>query len=199
MVLGMEVAAMKFDWVTRGACDVLRVDSPGGPTTYRVGPGKDSRWSAWTIVRSIVTHAESYDTREAARKACEYAAVAASQMSIDTSGAELAREFNASRQLGASLRRIQAWQNKQFGKPTNIRALLNKLRGEIDEIQAAVDAGDMAGAREEVCDVVFMVVGFMSAIDMTHADLFDELESKLPRNEARTWTLLDNGEWKGSK
>jgi hypothetical protein len=44
-----------------------------------------------------------------------------------------------------------------------------------------------------------MVVGFMSAIDMTHADLFDELESKLPINEARTWTLLDNGEWKGSK
>lgn len=199
MVLGMEVVAMAFDWVQRGGYDVLWVNTPGAPTTYRVGPVEDGKWSAWTISRSMVTNSATYDTRPAARKACEEAAVIASQMSIDTSGADRAREYNASRQLGAALKRVQAWQDNQFGKPTNIPATLNKLRGEVDEIAEAFAAGDMAEVREEVCDVVFMVAAFMRAIDMSHSDLFDGLETKLAYNKTRKWTLLDNGQWKGSK
>ena len=190
---------MKFDWVQRGGYDVLWVDTPGAPTTYRVGPADDGKWSAWTIVRGMVTNSETYDTRLAARNACEDAAVIASQMTLDTSGADRAREYNASRQLGAALKRIQAWQDGQFGKPTNIPATLSKLRGEVDEIADAFAAGDMAEVREEVCDVVFMVAAVMRAIDMSHADLFDGLEAKLAHNKTRKWTQLDNGEWKGSK
>ena len=89
---------------------------------------------------------------------------------------------------------IQAFQTQYYGKP-NLRGVTAKLSEEVEEFAAEVDGGDTEAAKEELADVLFLVMDNARALGMDPDDLARVAAKKLEKNKARKWAQDENGVW----
>jgi NTP pyrophosphatase (non-canonical NTP hydrolase) len=85
---------------------------------------------------------------------------------------------------------ICAWGDATFGKVSDLSALIARARGELDELEQAVRAGDMAEAGREAADVVILLHRLVALAGM---DLNEQVDGKMAINRARTWKAAGDG------
>jgi NTP pyrophosphatase (non-canonical NTP hydrolase) len=85
---------------------------------------------------------------------------------------------------------IRVWGDATFGEVKDLAALTARARGELDELEAALRAGDMAEAGREAADVVILLHRLVALAGM---DLSEEVDAKMAINRARTWKAAGDG------
>jgi NTP pyrophosphatase (non-canonical NTP hydrolase) len=85
---------------------------------------------------------------------------------------------------------ICIWGDETFGKVSDLSALVARARGELDELDAAVRAGDKAGIGGEAADVAILLHRLVA---LAGSDLAAEVDAKMKINRARTWKRAGGG------
>lgn len=85
---------------------------------------------------------------------------------------------------------IRVWGDATFGEVKDLAALVSRARGELDELEQAVRAGDMAEAGREAADVVILLHRLVALAGM---DLNEQVDGKMAINRARTWKAAGDG------
>lgn len=85
---------------------------------------------------------------------------------------------------------IRVWGDETFGEVKNLAALVARARGELDELEQAVRAGDLAEAGREAADVVILLHRLVALAGM---DLNEQVDAKMAINRARTWKAAGDG------
>lgn len=85
---------------------------------------------------------------------------------------------------------IRDWGDETFGKVSDLAALLVRARGELDELEQAVRAGDKAEAGREAADVVILLHRLVALAGM---DLNEQVDAKMAINRARKWKAAGDG------
>jgi NTP pyrophosphatase (non-canonical NTP hydrolase) len=85
---------------------------------------------------------------------------------------------------------IRVWGDATFGEVNDLAALVARARGEMDELEQALRAGDMAEAGREAADVVILLHRLVALAGM---DLNEQVDAKMAINRARTWKAAGDG------
>ena len=85
---------------------------------------------------------------------------------------------------------IRVWGDETFGEVKDLAALVIRARGELDELEQAVRAGDMAEAGKEAADVVILLHRLVALAGM---DLTAQVDAKMAINRARKWKAAGDG------
>ena len=85
---------------------------------------------------------------------------------------------------------IRVWGDATFGEVKDLAALVSRARGELDELEQAVRAGDVAEAGREAADVVILLHRLVALAGM---DLNEQVDAKMAINRARTWKAAGDG------
>jgi NTP pyrophosphatase (non-canonical NTP hydrolase) len=85
---------------------------------------------------------------------------------------------------------IRVWGDETFGEVKDLAALVARARGELDELEEAVRAGDIAEAGREAADVVILLHRLVALAGM---DLNEQVDAKMAINRARTWKAAGDG------
>ncbi len=85
---------------------------------------------------------------------------------------------------------IRVWGDATFGEVKDLAALVSRARGELDELEQAVRAGDMAEAGREAADVVILLHRLVALAGM---DLNEQVDAKMAINRERTWKAAGDG------
>ncbi|GGY54719.1 dATP/dGTP pyrophosphohydrolase domain-containing protein [Parvularcula lutaonensis] len=88
-------------------------------------------------------------------------------------------------------RSIRAWGRETFGDPETLAPLVERARLELDELAAAVAAGEPdAAVKLEAADVAILlhrIVGILGG------ELSDAVDAKMAINRARRWNVSGDG------
>lgn len=82
------------------------------------------------------------------------------------------------------------WGDATFGKVGDLAALVARARGELDELEEAVRAGDLAEAGREAADVAILLHRLVALAGM---DLNEQVDAKMVVNRARKWKAAGDG------
>lgn len=85
---------------------------------------------------------------------------------------------------------IRVWGDATFGEVKDLAALVARARGEMDELEQALRAGDLAEAGKEAADVVILLHRLVALAGM---DLNEQVDAKMAINRARTWKAAGDG------
>lgn len=85
---------------------------------------------------------------------------------------------------------IREWGDATFGEARDLTALVARARGEMDELEQALRAGDHAEAGREAADVVILL--HRLAAILGH-DLNEQVDAKMQVNRARKWKAAGDG------
>jgi NTP pyrophosphatase (non-canonical NTP hydrolase) len=85
---------------------------------------------------------------------------------------------------------IREWGDATFGAPSDLTALLARARVEMDELEQAVRAGDIAEAGREAADVVILLHRLVGLIGL---ELSEQVDAKMQVNRARKWRAAGDG------
>lgn len=85
---------------------------------------------------------------------------------------------------------IRVWGDATFGEVKDLAALVARARGEMDELEQALRAGDLAEAGREAADVVILLHRLVALAGM---DLNEQVDAKMAINRARTWKAAGDG------
>ncbi len=85
---------------------------------------------------------------------------------------------------------IRVWGDATFGEVKDLTALVSRARGELDELEEAIRARDMAEAGREAADVVILLHRLVALAGM---DLNEQVDTKMAINRARTWNVEGDG------
>jgi len=85
---------------------------------------------------------------------------------------------------------IAAWGEAAFGPVNDLSVLTRRARTELDELEAALAAGDLAHAAEEAADVVILLHRLAA---LTGADLAAAVDAKMKINRQRQWRPSGDG------
>ncbi len=85
---------------------------------------------------------------------------------------------------------ICEWGDATFGEVKDLAALVARARGELDELEEAVRAGDMTEAGREAADVVILLHRLVALAGM---DLSEQVDAKMAVNRARKWKAAGDG------
>ena len=85
---------------------------------------------------------------------------------------------------------IREWGDATFGEARDLTALVARARAELDELEEAVGAGEMAEAGREAADVVILLHRLVALAGM---DLGEQLDAKMTVNRARKWRAAGDG------
>ena len=85
---------------------------------------------------------------------------------------------------------IREWGDATFGEARDPTALVARARAELDELEEAVGAGEMAEAGREAADVVILLHRLVALAGM---DLGEQLDAKMTVNRARKWRAAGDG------
>ena len=85
---------------------------------------------------------------------------------------------------------IREWGDATFGEVKDLAALVQRARGELDELLAAVQAGDKAEIGREAADVVILLHRLVALAGM---DLSEQVDAKMQVNRGRTWRAAGDG------
>jgi NTP pyrophosphatase (non-canonical NTP hydrolase) len=85
---------------------------------------------------------------------------------------------------------IRDWGDETFGKVSDLSALVARARGELDELEEAIRAGDLAEAGREAADVVILLHRLVALAGM---DLNEQVDAKMAVNRARKWKATGDG------
>jgi NTP pyrophosphatase (non-canonical NTP hydrolase) len=85
---------------------------------------------------------------------------------------------------------IRDWGDAAFGEVSNLSALVSRARGELDELEQAIRAGDRAEIGREAADVAILLHRLVALAGM---DLAAEVDAKMAVNRARKWKAAGDG------
>ncbi len=85
---------------------------------------------------------------------------------------------------------IREWGDATFGEARDLTALVARARGEMDELEQALRAGDRAEAGREAADVVILLHRLVGLLGM---DLNEQVDSKMQVNRVRKWKAPGDG------
>ncbi|MEZ6028595.1 MAG: nucleotide pyrophosphohydrolase [Hyphomonadaceae bacterium] len=85
---------------------------------------------------------------------------------------------------------IREWGDATFGQVRDLSALVARARGELDELDHAIRAGDMAEAGREAADVAILLHRLVALAGM---DLSEQVDAKMQINRARKWLAAGDG------
>jgi NTP pyrophosphatase (non-canonical NTP hydrolase) len=85
---------------------------------------------------------------------------------------------------------IRDWGDETFGKVSDLSALVARARGELDELEEAIRAGDLTEAGREAADVVILLHRLVALAGM---DLNEQVDAKMAVNRARKWKATGDG------
>lgn len=85
---------------------------------------------------------------------------------------------------------IAAWGEDAFGPVNDLTVLTRRARVELDELEAALAAGNHAHAAEEAADVVILLHRLAA---LAGGDLTEEVDAKMQINRQRQWRPSGDG------
>jgi hypothetical protein len=85
---------------------------------------------------------------------------------------------------------IREWAEAAFGPVADLRALVERARVELDELEAALDAGDAVEAGREAADVAILLHRLAA---LNGCDLSEQVDAKMRLNRARIWVRAGDG------
>jgi len=85
---------------------------------------------------------------------------------------------------------IRIWGDETFGKVADLSALVVRARGELDELEQAIRAGDKPEIGKEAADVVILLHRLLALAGM---DLTAEVDAKMAINRSRKWRAAGDG------
>lgn len=85
---------------------------------------------------------------------------------------------------------ICAWGDATFGEVTDLSALVARARGELDELDQAIRAHDVAEMGREAADVAILLHRLVALVGR---DLGEEVDAKMAVNRARKWYAAGDG------
>ncbi len=85
---------------------------------------------------------------------------------------------------------IRVWGDETFGEVKDLAALIARARLELDELEEAIRAGDIAEAGREAADVVILLHRLVALAGL---DLNDQVDAKMAINRARSWKAAGDG------
>jgi NTP pyrophosphatase (non-canonical NTP hydrolase) len=85
---------------------------------------------------------------------------------------------------------IAAWGEETFGPAANLRVLVSRARGELDELDAALASEPPAAAISEAADVAILL---HRLVHLLGDDLAAAVDHKMTINRARAWTRSGDG------
>ena len=85
---------------------------------------------------------------------------------------------------------IREWGDATFGAVSDLAALVARARGELDELEQAIRANDMAEAGREAADVAILLHRLVAVAGM---DLSEQVDAKMQVNRARKWKAAGDG------
>jgi NTP pyrophosphatase (non-canonical NTP hydrolase) len=85
---------------------------------------------------------------------------------------------------------ICVWGDETFGAVSDLSALVARARLELDELEHAVAANDVAEIGCEAADVVILLHRLVALSGM---DLAEQVDAKMKVNRSRTWKSAGDG------
>jgi hypothetical protein len=85
---------------------------------------------------------------------------------------------------------IREWGDATFGEVRDLTALVVRARGELDELEQALRAGDHAEAGREAADVAILLHRLVALMGQ---DLGQQVDAKMQVNRARRWRSAGDG------
>ncbi len=85
---------------------------------------------------------------------------------------------------------IREWGDAVFGEARDLTVLVARARTELDELEQAVRAGDLAETGQEAADVAILLHRLVAIAGM---DLGEQVDAKMQVNRARTWKAAGDG------
>ncbi len=85
---------------------------------------------------------------------------------------------------------IREWGDATFGEVKDLEVLVERARGEMDELVLAVRAGDAADIGAEAADVVILLHRLVAIAGL---DLGEQVNAKMKINRAREWKRTGDG------
>ncbi len=85
---------------------------------------------------------------------------------------------------------IREWGDATFGEARDLTALVARAHGELDELEEALRAGDIAEAGSEAADVVILLHRLVALAGM---DLGEQVDAKMAVNRRRKWKAAGDG------
>lgn len=85
---------------------------------------------------------------------------------------------------------IRDWGDATFGAVRDLTALVARARGEMDELEQALQAGDHSEAGREAADVAILLHRLVALLGM---ELSEQVDAKMRVNRTRTWKAAGDG------
>lgn len=85
---------------------------------------------------------------------------------------------------------IREWGDAAFGEVSNLSALVARARGELDELDQAIMAGDTPEIGREAADVAILLHRLVALAGM---ELSEQVDAKMAVNRARKWKAAGDG------
>lgn len=85
---------------------------------------------------------------------------------------------------------ICEWGDAAFGKVADLSALVARARGEFDELEQAIRAGDRPEIGREAADVAILLHRLVALAGM---ELSEQVDAKMAVNRARKWRAAGDG------
>ncbi|MEZ5938461.1 MAG: DUF550 domain-containing protein [Hyphomonadaceae bacterium] len=85
---------------------------------------------------------------------------------------------------------IREWADATFGEVSDLSALVARARMELDELEAAVRAGDIPEIGREAADVAILLHRLAALVGR---DLSAEVDAKMEINRSRRWLASGDG------
>lgn len=82
------------------------------------------------------------------------------------------------------------WGDAAFGKVSDLSALVARARGELDELDQAIRANDVAEIGREAADIAILLHRLAALAGM---DLGEQVDAKMAVNRARKWKPAGDG------
>jgi len=88
---------------------------------------------------------------------------------------------------------VNKWQLETFGQEGSLQQVIQRLREELDELEAAEGQGDFHEFAMEVADVqiVLWELAAKASVFLPAA-----VDAKMKTNRARTWKKSEDGQWR---
>ncbi|GHB36549.1 hypothetical protein GCM10007094_27720 [Pseudovibrio japonicus] len=86
---------------------------------------------------------------------------------------------------------ITAWGEQTFGKVSDLNALIERAREELEVLQQAIENGD--SVRDVVADAAEIAILLHRLVGLHGAELSFAIDEKMARNRTRIWSLAGDG------
>jgi len=85
---------------------------------------------------------------------------------------------------------IRIWGDETFGKVADLSALVARARGELDELEQAIQAKNNTEIGREAADVAILLHRLVALAGM---ELGEQVDAKMAVNRARKWKPAGDG------